>query len=194
MKNSSSQTKSTKPQRKHSSEANWKPVRKGAIFCSPACGGGCTRADYLRAVQGAKQMRNQLRGHGWQVVTVEGDSWNVKAASGPLTILSDYRGKGGKVRYACSMGGNLPGYVTFDEPNEAVEYTVNHCIAGADMGLGMLFDACSVSGLKSSFFRVFSQHRAVEFLRHPGTLSKADAALSSMVLDPKRKTKKSLTT
>jgi len=34
-----------------SAALSWKPIRVGVAYCSPACGGGCTYAEYLAAIK-----------------------------------------------------------------------------------------------------------------------------------------------
>jgi len=41
---------------------SWKPVRRGDIDCSPACGAGCTYAEYLEAVEAAEKLAKKLPG------------------------------------------------------------------------------------------------------------------------------------
>lgn len=48
---------------------SWKPVRRGDIYCAPACGNGCTYQAYLNAVAAAKQLAKELPGfkpHVWE--------------------------------------------------------------------------------------------------------------------------------
>lgn len=50
------------------------PVRKGAIYCSPRCGGNCKHKDYLLAVKTAAAMADEL-GPGWKPVVFENMGW-----------------------------------------------------------------------------------------------------------------------
>src|SRR6188474_3140027 len=56
---------------------SWKPVRRGAIYCAPACGGGCKHADYIAAAKLGERIRKQLRGRGWKVRLNENLGWFV---------------------------------------------------------------------------------------------------------------------
>jgi hypothetical protein len=70
------------------------------------------------------------------------------------------------------------------DPNEAVEHTLQHCIAGACRGFAELFEACTVANMKPEFFRVFAQLPAIEFLRYPGGRSVEEAARFALGKDP----------
>ena len=130
------------------------------------------RVDYVRATKGAKQLLKKLDGEGWQTTVWEKAGWHFKAESGPLAVFGDYFGKNGAARYACTVLGHKPDNFVSGDPNEAVAHTLDHYLAVASRSLEILFDACAVSHstiLKHhEFFRVFSQHPAVEPLRHPG--------------------------
>lgn len=39
---------------------SWKPYRRGDIYCSPACGGRCTYAEYQKAIRDAERTRKQM--------------------------------------------------------------------------------------------------------------------------------------
>ena len=138
------------------------------IYCSPACGGNCTKADYDRAVREAKKLLKTLRGQGWTAIVYENLGWYFKVKAGPLEVCADFRGPLGCTRYACSLHEIVPDNFWSTNPNEAVERTVAHCIAGASKSLASLFDACGASDMKHEFYRTFTQLPVVEFLRRPG--------------------------
>ena len=144
----------------------WVPVRRGPLYCSPACGCRCLHVDYIRASKGAHKLLKQLKGEGWQTAVWESAGWHFKAESEPLTVFGDHLGEHGAIRYACTMLGQPDNFVS-DDPNEAVAHILDHCLAGADRALGDLFKACSVAHQRHEFFRVFSQHSAVKFLNDP---------------------------
>ena len=66
---------------------SWKARRKGNIYCAPACGRGCTRAEYRAAVNGAKKLCKRL-GRGWRPRVNENLGWFFDAVhkSGLVTI------------------------------------------------------------------------------------------------------------
>lgn len=58
----------------------WKPVRKGSIYCSPACGGGCTYEAFLKASLEAEKLARRC-GKGWEPRVWENLGWHYAAAS-----------------------------------------------------------------------------------------------------------------
>ena len=67
-----------KPER----ELSWKPVlRAGGIYCSTACGGGCTKAAYDSAVKQAAALAKKM-GKGWKPFVHENLGWHYRVAKG----------------------------------------------------------------------------------------------------------------
>lgn len=68
-------------------ELSWKPKRKGEIYCSPACGRGCTISEFKNAVQEATELCNVLGKH-WKPHVWENMGWHwcVQFKSGKLTV------------------------------------------------------------------------------------------------------------
>ena len=56
-------------------ELSWRPVRKGDVFCAPACGRGCTHAEYVHALTSAAAVVRRL-GPGWRPVVSENLGWH----------------------------------------------------------------------------------------------------------------------
>jgi len=54
---------------------NWTPVLKGAIYCSPACGGKCTKDKFDEATDRAKWLADKL-GPGWKPRVHENLGWH----------------------------------------------------------------------------------------------------------------------
>lgn len=52
----------------------WKPVRRGAIYCSPACGFGCKYAHYVKANERGKALAKKM-GKGWTFRVWENGTW-----------------------------------------------------------------------------------------------------------------------
>ena len=69
---------------------SWKPVRKGKIYCSPACGIDCTYVEYLNAVKGAKSLEKEL-GDGWTGTVWENMGWYFEAEHFEATHSSGIR-------------------------------------------------------------------------------------------------------
>lgn len=53
---------------------SWRPVREGDRFCAPACGRGCTHAEYVDALTKAAAVVKSL-GPGWKPVVSENLGW-----------------------------------------------------------------------------------------------------------------------
>lgn len=58
----------------------WTPVWRGAIYCAPACGAGCLRSEYNRAVKASAELAAQL-GPGWKARVSENLCWHYDAIS-----------------------------------------------------------------------------------------------------------------
>lgn len=56
------------------------PVARGDRYCSPACGRGCTKAEYDAAVAGGAALARQL-GVGWRPQVWEHLGWHHRAIS-----------------------------------------------------------------------------------------------------------------
>lgn len=68
-------------------EHNWTPIRKGAIYCAPLCGGSCTWSAYQRAKSNARVLAKEL-GTGWKPRVHENLGWHFFAThdSGCCTV------------------------------------------------------------------------------------------------------------
>lgn len=63
---------------------SWKPVRRGAIYCAPACGHGCTHAEFKAATAKAKTLcalLSQQSVKGWKPRVWENLGWHYAAIS-----------------------------------------------------------------------------------------------------------------
>lgn len=79
----------------------FRPVRRGAIFCAPFCGRGCTHEEHIRAKRKAKELAGRL-GKGWSVRVYENLGWhyNVVSPCGHMAVTeSRHRGKNHYVAY-----------------------------------------------------------------------------------------------
>ena len=66
----------------------WVPVRRGKIYCSPACGGNCTHKEFLSATRKANALAKEL-GVGWKPVVRENLGWNFRAVLGVFEVFQD---------------------------------------------------------------------------------------------------------
>lgn len=110
---------------------DWTPVRKGAIFCSPACGGGCKREDYeiaiIKANALAKRCTKEIGGE-WVIHVHENLGWHWSVIQKKTNIKISKGGYGNY--YAAAFAGGTPIQVslhpqTFDSPKEAYDAQVN---------------------------------------------------------------------
>ena len=59
---------------------SWKPVRRGQIYCAPACGRGCSHNEYLDAHKHAAALAKRL-GRRWTPFVHENLGWHFKVIS-----------------------------------------------------------------------------------------------------------------
>lgn len=63
----------------------WTPVLRGDIYCSPACGADCKKADYDRVTEVAKQVAARL-GPGWTPCVKENLGWFYEVHKGSAVV------------------------------------------------------------------------------------------------------------
>jgi hypothetical protein len=98
-------------------ELSWEPVRNGEIYCSPACGSGCTIDSYLQTVEDANRLCKEL-GPGWFPRVWENLGWHYSAKSANDQVeVHETRYTGG-VHYTAYAGGKAD---NGDTPREAIE-------------------------------------------------------------------------
>ena len=61
-------------------DRSWKPVRRGALYCAPACGRGCTWREYNTARKKAAALAKRL-GPRWTSRVWENLGWHYAAVS-----------------------------------------------------------------------------------------------------------------
>lgn len=64
----------------------WTPIRKGKLLCSPACGGQCTYAAYVRAHKEAAACLRALGGSGWRIRVWENLGWHWQVNRGAMQV------------------------------------------------------------------------------------------------------------
>lgn len=69
---------------------SWKPVRRGDVFCAPACGRGCTIQEH-DAAQAKGDALAKCLGAGWTVRVHENLGWHVTvlSPSGRVKLIGD---------------------------------------------------------------------------------------------------------
>ena len=106
---------------------SWKAVRRGDIYCAPACGARCTYEAYKNAVESAKATVKLMQPQkGWKIRVWENLGWHWEIKKGNLEVhfshpsrqywatLSEDGGSGD------SFDTNFTAYCT--DPNRAVEH------------------------------------------------------------------------
>lgn len=80
---------------------SWKPVRRGKLYCAPACGGGCTVAAFDLAMADACACARAL-GNGWVPDVYENLGWHWKVARAGIgsTELTVSRARGDTAYWA----------------------------------------------------------------------------------------------
>jgi len=68
---------------------NWIPKRKGAYYCSSACGGRCTWEAYQQAKTEARKAIKIL-GAGWKARVFENMGWHWTVTRGPISVYNGY--------------------------------------------------------------------------------------------------------
>lgn len=67
---------------------SWKAVRRGRIYCAPACGAGCTFDAYTKALKEATALAKRLNkvSEGWKPVVHENLGWHWRVSKGKLDV------------------------------------------------------------------------------------------------------------
>lgn len=67
---------------------SWQPVRSGDLYCAPACGRGCTRAEYLQAQRLGNKLARRM-GKEWRCHVHENLGWHytVISSCGRLKLI-----------------------------------------------------------------------------------------------------------
>ena len=81
---------------------SWKPQLNGEIYCSPACGGGCTKAAHDDAKKNAAELARQV-GPGWTPRVWENLGWHYCVVS-PCKRIELYFSKPGYIAFLGEAG------------------------------------------------------------------------------------------
>jgi len=118
-------------------DKRWTPVRRGSIYCSPACGGDCTFDAYQVALKNAAKLAECL-GPDWRGDVWENLGWHYRALSACKRIKVNPNHWGGKnpESYSAFLGApDFPGgkwAVSGKTPEEAVKLVIAY--AKKDVG------------------------------------------------------------
>lgn len=72
-------------------QLSWRAIKRGDIYCAPACGYGCTHAAYLTAHAKADKLIERL-GQGWTKRIHENLGWwyEVQSPCGRIRVSNNY--------------------------------------------------------------------------------------------------------
>lgn len=86
---------------------DWKPVLKGGVYCSPACGCGCKANDFAEAIKRAKESVSIL-GPGWKREVWENGGWHSKVISpcGRVAVYIPTKGEDNQFWADSRIGGD----------------------------------------------------------------------------------------
>lgn len=73
-------------------ERDWKPVRNGDVYCSPACGYGCTWAAFTEATRASAKLAKQL-GPAWEPRVWDNLGWWWEVRVAGLNVSLDGAGE-----------------------------------------------------------------------------------------------------
>jgi hypothetical protein len=109
-------------------QGDWNPVKKGGVYCSPACGRGCTNKEYRQAWSDANKLLKKMKSKGWEVRVWENLGWHYELVSRHISlhVLKGVKGPSyGTMmnlteEFSCAGQPELrsPGY--YSDPNDAV--------------------------------------------------------------------------
>jgi hypothetical protein len=183
------------------------PASRGGLYCSPACGAGCTRREHDQAVRDADRLVKRLRGSGWRAEVWENLGWHFRAVSGTVQVFGDRRGENGKWRYTClisdDVGSPRGGSSLWTDkcpdrchgdPNEAVASMFTSAVAATTRVLEAVYAAARATGAlrmdarpllaklaSASTEQVPAYGKPAAPVRGSAELSPADRALADMV-------------
>ena len=98
----------------------------GGIYCAPRCGGGCTKADYRRAVKESAALATRM-GDGWEPDVWENLGWHYKVTKGVAEIWPsiDHRFQRNAITgYTVSLNSAKQFVVTAETPEDALGFAV----------------------------------------------------------------------
>ncbi len=107
----------------------WEPIAKpGGIYCSPACGFNCTKADYDQAVADGVALAERM-GAGWRASIWENLGWHYNVHKGCAKIRPR-RDHDGSTVYAAWIEPEVEGLTAMQficdaaDPNDALGFAV----------------------------------------------------------------------
>lgn len=130
-------------------ERDWKPIKRGNTFCSPACGCGCTLESFDRVTKRSAELVKMMKGSGWKAVVHENCGWHYCIVSGPVQVYESDTGFWSMV--AAEVDGKYGASIwthstveTHDDPNEAVKEALD-LACSVHARLGKVIEAARVA-------------------------------------------------
>lgn len=104
----------------------WEPVRRGTIYCSPACGGGCTHGAWVLATNRANELARRM-GPGWETRVWENLGWHYEVHKGCCHLhVNRY---GDNTRYTAYLNSATQFVKSSDSPEAAVVAAAMEAVA-----------------------------------------------------------------
>lgn len=118
---------------------SWSPKRRGAVYCAPACGAGCTWSAYQRARRAGARLAKRL-GKGWAVRMNENMGWyySVDSRCGRLQVSGPGDSASYRKHYTAYLGDGR-WCATATSPEVAIRVVVE-AARRAHERLGVLLD------------------------------------------------------
>lgn len=116
-------------------DLSWTPIEFGDVYCSTACGFGCKRAAYDRAVLEADVLAKKL-GAGWAPKVWENCGWNYEAVKGAAKVSPRRRPHGALtgdwsvVGYTCYLHTDKQRIADAKTPKRAVDLAITKALEG----------------------------------------------------------------
>jgi len=115
-------------------QLTWTPRRRGNIYCSPACGRGCTIREFRKARCEARKLAMQLsstdtdvRGGHWTIDVWENLGWHWKVVKGSVEVRKTSRLYSAGLNVVGPWGGNM--WCDGKTPQEAVSKLLSATMA-----------------------------------------------------------------
>lgn len=118
---------------------SWKAVRRGEVYCAPACGGGCTRGAFELATKRAAALVQRM-GKGWKPDVWENLGWHYAVISpcGRIKLHVSHYPLPPLVTYTAFLGEKDSGGGTWVAHSEIPKAAVQAVIAKAKASLARM--------------------------------------------------------
>jgi hypothetical protein len=116
---------------------DWTPREQGDIYCAPACGRGCTKAEHQRAVDGANKLC-ALLGTGWIPRVWENLGWyyTAKLEKAVGIYIEVYPRTGGDTQFWVDSRLPRQFYIDCNDPKEGIKAVLKEAQRAANEAVG----------------------------------------------------------